>query len=374
MTARRTYYNQLLPESLLPWLSEVEHNPPPIIGFRISRLEYIVSLILTHKQKKFPGSYSLLTMEYMKNIIIRADEYINFLRDSNVIEWVNHSEGRNSRMYRLTKEHEGPAVWRPITDMNIIYRIEKNRRSLKFRNSKKYPILNKYVNMVTIDLEPALRAIEEEYQIRSQSTDPEIRDKATSRRTYSLAEVFKIHEGSIYIKVNKTNYRYDTNYTRLPGELVGYLRINGQQLREFDIVNSQPFFVNGLINPSPEIERIIGRSLSIYNISLNLPNKQDVRCYQSLTSEGKFYDFMMSEFDKAGIKYTDRKDFKDQLFTVYYGTNGIDTPSVRLFRDKFPTIHQMFTYIKRDDNADLPNLLTRIESFIMLDKVAPQDY
>ena len=97
MTARRTYYNQLLPESLLPWLSEVEHNPPPIIGFRISRLEYIVSLILTHKQKKFPGSYSLLTMEYMKNIIIRADEYINFLRDSNVIEWVNHSEGQIGR-------------------------------------------------------------------------------------------------------------------------------------------------------------------------------------------------------------------------------------------------------------------------------------
>jgi hypothetical protein len=365
-------YNQLLPENLLPWLKEVEQNPPKIIGFRISRLEYIISLILTHKQKKYPGSYSLLTMEYIKNIIVRADEYINFLRDSNIIEWVSHSSGRNSRMYRVTKQYDGPVVWRPITDMNIIRRIEENRRSLKFRNSKKYPVLNKYVYMIEIDYEAALKTIEEEHYIRSQSKDAEISLKADNRRTYSLGEIFKIRNKEIYIKVNKTNFRYDTNYTRLPSELVKHLLINGNPLREFDIVNSQPFFVNSFISPSPEIERIMGYLLTIYNKSLNLIEKQDVKHYRSLTSEGIFYEFMMREFTRIGIEYSCRQDFKDKLFTVFFGSNGIHTPAVKLFAEKFPAIENLFRYIKKDDNANLPNLLTRIESFIMLDCVAPR--
>ena len=365
-------YHLLIPEKLLPVLEQIEINPPNISGFSISRMKFLISTILTHKQNDSQFSYSILNMAYLKKIVPRADEYLNLLKNIKAIECIDYSAGRNSRLYRCTKQYHGPTVWRTLNDQNLIRRIEETSSKLKFRNSKKYPQLNKYVHMVKIDVKAALRTIEESYQSRINNPDSEIRQKAEGRRIYSRGEVIKIFQGQIYIKVSKTNGRYDTNYTRLPLELVKHLTINGIHLLELDMVNSQPFFASGLFDPTSEIQGIMGKTLFMYTKRLHLSDEQDVKLYVSLVKEGNFYEFMMKKFKEKRIAFIDRQDFKEQLFTVFFGKNNAFhySPAVRLFISIFPNVWSLFEEVKKKEHNKLAILLQRTESFTMLDCVA----
>lgn len=362
----------LLPEKLMTRFADIQHNPPQIIGFNIDRLQCIVSTILKHKQQKHPGAYSLLNMGYLRNIVPNAHDYINYLKRAGIIEYKNHFAGRNSRLYRICKQYEGPAVFRTVNDAKLNNRIAKNNGSLKRRNSKKYPVLNSYVYAVNIDHETALQTIEARYQAH-RADDPE---GAEARRTFSLAEVEKIRSGEIYISVSDINGRYDTNYTRLPSELVPHLTIDGQPLTEIDIRNSQPFFAVSLFNPSPEVERVmtdyLGSRLTIYIKSLHLAQYEDIKLYTSLVQSGGFYEFMMDNFRANGIEFADRAEAKELIFTVYFGKNNAVhySAAVRLFRSLFPNVWRLFEIVKDKEHNRLAILLQRIESHVMLNLAA----
>ena len=354
-------------------MKQFENTPPPITGFTVSKVLYLISLVLTHKQDRHPGAYSLLNMEYMQNIVYNAPEYFNFLKDQNIIEWINGCAGRNSRMYRLI--NEGRTEYRAITDRKLIFKIEKNRRNLKLRNSKAYPVLNEYINRVQIDYEAALRAVAVEYQ-------KNLRDgyeKAEGRRTFSLAEIDRIASNDIYIRCNKTNGRLDSNFTRLPGELVPCLTIDGNFLTEIDVRNSQPFFAAALFDPTHEIEclmrKYLGEIFTISAKSLHLSQYQDVKTYTSLVTSGEFYEpFLTQKFTESRIEFKDRQDIKDQMFIVFFGRNHAEKYSraAKLFRSEFPHVQQLFDLIKRDEHNQLAIFLQRVESHTILKRIAPR--
>lgn len=362
----------LLPVSLLPLLDDIGKNPPPIIGFDLSRLKYLITLILTHKQENRRFSYSVLNMKIMSRIIPKATYYLRFLKDLGIIEWREYSSGRNSRLYRMTRCYDGEVVFRTITDQNLIRRIESGIRQLRYQNSKKYRKLNQYVLMVELDAEAAYNTIEVTYQAMKISSEKEIRVKADSHRSYSLGEVQKIISKQIYIKVNTTNYRYDTNFTRLPSELVKHLHIKGTHFKELDIVNSQPFFSSGLFNPTPEIQKLMSSSLIMFAKSLYMSNKEDINEYVSLVISGRYYDFLMKKFIENGLRFVDRQDFKEKLFTVYFGENraAVYNPAVRLFETIFPNVWLLFKKIKKPSYNRLAILLQKMESHTMLNHVA----
>lgn len=370
---RKDYKHKLLlPEKLMAWFKYIEQDPPEIQGFTVERMQYIVSTIVKHPQDKHPGAYSLLNMQYLRNIVPQANQYINHLRDAGIIEWKNYLAERNSRLYRLKRTYEGPTVFRTATDNRLNRRIAENYTKMKLRNSKKYPRLNDYVYSVSIDYEEALHTIDQQYNY-TYLEDPA---KAEARRTYSLAEVDKIHAGEIYIKVSPTNGRYDTNYTRLPSELVTCLTIDGVPLTEIDIRNSQPFFAVGLFNPTPEVERVIngylGHRLTMYIKSLQVSESEDAKLYTSLVKTGTFYEFMLEKFRLNGIEYRSREEAKEAVFTVFFGRNDAVNYSaaVRLFRSLFPNVYRLFEGIKEKEHNRLAILLQRIESHTILDLAA----
>lgn len=370
MRKKTKRYNQLIAVNLIPKMKEFEQTPPQIIGFSISRVQYLISLILALKQDDHPGAWSVLNMQYMENVVRYAGKYMIFLRDQKVIEYKNGYAGRNSRLYRLV--NEGKTEYRAITDKKLIFRIEKNRQKIRLRNSKKYPALNEYIHRVGIDYQSALKTIEKTYR----KNIIEGNKKAESRRTFSLSEIDKIQAGEIYIKVNPTNKRLDSNYTRLPGELVQHLTIDGKPLTELDIRNSQPFFAACLFNPTPEIlnimNRVLGHRLTILAISLQISEQKDVKLYRSLVTSGEFYEYMMNKFKENGILFKDRQDFKEQLFTIFFGEISAKrfSKAVRLFAKEFPNVQILFETIKRDQYNLLAILLQNIEAYVILDHVA----
>ena len=364
----------LLPEKLMTWFADIRQQPPKITGFTIERMQYLISTIVKNKQDKHPGAYSLLNMAYLENIVPGASKYIQYLKKCGIIEYKNHLAGRNSRLYRLMKQYEGPTVFRTVTDNRLNRRIAENYNKMKLRNSKKYPVLNAYVYSVSINYEEALHTIDEHYNY-TYHEDPV---KAEAHRTYSLAEVDKIQAKSIYIRVNGTNNRYDSNYTRLPSELVPHLSIDGLPLTEIDIRNSQPFFAVALFNPTPEVERIItdylGHRLTMYIKGLQVFNCEDAKLYTSLVTSGTFYEFMLEKFRLNGIEYRDRAAAKEAVFTVFFGKNSAVNYSsaVKLFRSLFPNVYRLFEGIKEKEHNKLAILLQRIESHVILDVAAQQ--
>lgn len=360
-------YKILVVRNLKEKMKQIEANPPPISGFKISRLQYLIHLILSHKQDKHSGSYSVLNMEYMNKVVPGASKYMEVLKDEGIIEWVNHSSGRNSRMYRLVN-HEAKAEFRTMTDQQLIYRIRLNQETLKRRNSKKYPKLNETIRQVKIDYQGALRAIHNDFSLNHNE----------GRRTFLTAEVEKINNGEIFINVNTTNYRLDSNFTRLPSFLFPYLSVDNLPLLELDITNSQPFFAAALFNPTPEIwtvvERYLGDSLTIPIKTLQARQYQDLTLYTSLVTSGKFYEYMAERFRENNIPYKDRRDLKEQLFIVFFG-KGISykfSPAANLFRESFPTVHRLFYEIKEKHHNRLAILLQRVEAYVMLDRVVPE--
>ena len=364
-------YNQFIDLNLVEKVKGFEANPPQITGFSISRLKYLLSLIISHKQDNHEGALSLLNMQYMLNVVPNANEYLDFLREQGIIEWVNYFAGRNSRMYRL--KNEGKIEFKAITDKQLIYRIEINRIKRKKQNSKKYPELNKFINSVEINYDAALKTIESTYLKNIEEANA----KAEGRRTFSLAEVEKIQSGEIFIKCNKTNGRLDSNFTRLPSELLQHLSINGNPLVEIDIKNSQPFFAACLLNPTPEIEKLmmryLGKNITMLAKSLQLANNEDVKLYTSLVTTGNFYEpFLMEKFKENGINVKNRDELKKHLFIVFFGKlNAYKyNPAARLFKSLFPNVQKLFDAIKKDEYNQLAIILQRIESYSLLDRVA----
>lgn len=359
-----------MPEKVITKLKEIENNPPKIKGFKMCRAEYLISSIVTHKQEKHPGSYSILNMKFMTNVVPSANKYLDLFRRAGIIEWKNYSAGRNSRLYRITKQYDGHTLSKPITDNELIRRIEKNIAHVGMTNSKKYPQLHEWVKSVTIDVDAAYETIEETYKVGLKENP----NKAEARRTYSYAEVDRIETGCFYFKVNGTNGRLDTNITGLVSEVVPHLRFNqNKRLIEIDVVNSQPFFAVGLFNPCPALERImmtvLGERLTKTIKEMNPSQYEDVKLYTSLVTTGMFYDYMMEQFTLNKIQFVDRKNIKEQLFAVFFAKNNslFYSKAVQLFKSLFPTVYRLFEAVKEGEHNKLSILLQRIESYSMLE-------
>jgi hypothetical protein len=302
----------------------------------------------------------------MRAVVPQAGMYMAFLKQEVIVEWKNHSEGRNSRMYRLTVE--GRTEFRSITDMQLIRRIEDTRKNLKRRNSKKHPSLNQTIRNVRIDYDASIAAIEAEH----------CQNPNDARRNFLLAEVEKIYAGEIFISVNDTNNRLDSNFTRLPSYFSEFLSLDGQPVVELDITNSQPFFAAALFDPKPEVSavmtRYLGDSYTMYIKSMQLSEHEDAKLYASLVCSGGFYEYMGSLFRDNGIYFQNPRDLKEKLFVVFF-----DKPyayryndAAQVFRDAFPNVHQLFYKIKKEQHNHLAILLQRVESFVMLNRVVPR--
>ena len=121
-----------------------------------------------------------------------------------------------------------------------------------------------------------------------------------------------------------------------------------------------------------EIQKIINPSLLLFIHTMKFPEKDDVKEYVSLVTNGQFYEFMMNAFRQTGLSFIDRQDFKERLFTVYSDKNSaaLYSRAVRLFEELFPNVWILFKRIKRSEYNKLAILLQRMESHAILNHVA----
>lgn len=289
----------------------------------------------------------------------------NNLLTRDVIE-MDHSYSINeySKSYRLTDNFRGVKHKKvKIEDEKILQRINKHKlNSINIiPEGSEYNFLFDNLNKITINHTEAIRYINENY-----SGDPDIYNAYRVSIDY-------IQEKTFFFKVDNTAGRIHTNITNLSKDLRQYLKYKGKPLINIDISNSQPFFFNILIQDFFKTKQL-KTSFSYNNNTkyINLPyvvQFSDIGKYERLTSEGKFYEYLMKE---AGLKNEDRQEFKKGFFGKVFFCNTQDHytfKEAKLFRKLFPNVYDVIIDYKKEDYKRLAINLQRAEANLMINKI-----
>lgn len=202
---------------------------------------------------------------------------------------------------------------------------------------------------------------------------------------FSLANV---EHGNWTFHRDGTVLRLHTNITNMKTAL---LKKSQTKLVEIDVKNSQPFMLNILLdlcdihnkhknkeltnttnNTTPYNDvmfplfniagQLVKQDFSFINGLLLAPSFYDeVVVFSNITSNGGFYEYFQAD------SKIDRDMVKVMMYQILFSKNESYIKSKTIFRNKFPMICKFVEWVKRDEHNQLSIILSKIESYIMID-------
>lgn len=361
-------YYQLIPEKVLEVLSGIESvMSKDIKGFCSDNLKQIIHLVAYNTRKD--KNATPLKMEYIKRYVAQGDKYLSGLIRLGIVDrYGYYTPGYSSYTYSFNKEYESKFISIPLTNPKLIRRIGKTRTEIIKEAS--YSIRDKadqtiYIRQLTMD-DGYIDFIEKNYT----STVPQY--------NYAVSSSTRIINKDFYYKVDSTSYRFHSNVTNLPGELVYYLRVNGEPLANIDVKNCQPYLsILVLTNPKKLIEFAHGPELKSVLLSLSIKHSTDIQKYISLTVNGQLYEYLMNTMSIEGL-YLDRDATKKQVLRALFAPNRmpknpLNRKAREVFIKEFPNVHKIFSLVRGNLEGDkftrhsrFSILLTRVETYIIL--------
>lgn len=188
-----------------------------------------------------------------------------------------------------------------------------------------------------------------------------------------------------FIGRSDTNKRLTTPFTIFPSSLLKYLRLEGQELVQYDIKNSQfcilanlilayhQYYKNGLI--SPIIEKLkkqkyyYGAFKRSFNLLLDSNGclQDNVLDFCECAINGNLYELIG---DNTGMK---RKEAKKAMFIVAFASRHYNPPTKQKTKEAFKDVISFIDSIKKElppmDKICFAVLLQLIESYICIDNV-----
>ncbi|MGN6400958.1 MAG: hypothetical protein ACTHMD_10920, partial [Flavisolibacter sp.] len=260
-------YRLYIPENLS--IDELLLLRPITLGKNINhrdKLIYIVHLLnaIPRYQKDFDFEESKGFIPINKTILSkRIHDYrtlINYLIDNNIlIEGTNYVVGKRSTGLRFSSRYITRVKPEHITTATLIKSIVSNKNNRDIVAEQKLYFLKKWFNSnLTIDYENALRFLEDDKapsrekvikrRLQKKYTDeqlinlPSIEEIVIMGYNSKFMTVDTIHNAEYrgYPQIDSTTGRLHSPLTQLKKGLRKYLRYNGHQLSNVDIVNSQP--------------------------------------------------------------------------------------------------------------------------------------
>lgn len=222
-------------------------------------------------------------------------------------------------------------------------------KGLSFNNIKSIP---NYINR-----EVGSKLVKDLYMItinKSESLSEASKIKNKLSKYYNMLRIKDISDKHIWYSFDSYG-RFHSNFTVLKREIRdNYLTINGEEVHELDIKNSQPLLLTKIIKDSGEPGTLV--------------NYAEFETFAELVKDGTLYQFFI---DVCG--YKDRRDVKKNLiYKVLFGDNiNHKNRANRNFKKSFPSI---FEFIKRFKNKNgnyksLSHSLQRTESDLIFNKI-----
>ena len=382
-----------------------EYPPKGIKHFKPIKLIYILDILTSHLDIDLINGYKNLNAEILKMRIDNYNQYLKYLVWTEILETDNLIIPRKkSRGYKFTNKYQTKVKEVEYKD----YAFENNLRNRKpyGKKSLKGPnYLNKfYNNKLEID-EKAFEVNEEMYKLKLNNKkllDYNIKTKKSKdplkQRNSGYKSIMKIKNGENNNSRDKTSKRYHSNLSRLPSILRNFITYDGKKLISIDLVNSQPYISNRILDYEFWIDEKMKKGDKInyefiknlyrnYNKKITINSNllyimlrtiaesidsKGIERYIKLVVDGKFYEYIEKESNKLGEKIEGRKAIKQMVFFMLFSSNGQHSEGKTMFKKIFPEVYKVFAEIKKGDNEEykfLSILLQRIESYLFIDVI-----
>jgi len=275
--------------------------------------------------------------------------YISYLVEYDFMSMISsYYAGKKAKTYKLN-----------ITDLDVIRTkisdkilLKKHKKDYIFRSFtaiQESPIdmnlrqiLVNDLYKVEIDYENALKWLNNQ-KIK--------KDIEINKYFKNLNSIDGINTEHIFFKFDAYG-RLHTNFTVLKKYIrSNHLKINGEEITEIDLPNSQPFFFGVYLKNE------IGED------NFN----DEIRKFIDIIKNGLIYDELLETYPNI---LTSRKDAKVMMYKVLFGKNIDKKIENKLFKKLYPTV---YSYIKEykylsDDYKSLSHQLQKIESDFIFNK------
>jgi len=279
------------------------------------KCDYLVDLTHTLMMKYF--NTKRLTSN-LSSLILKEkygshyNYYIKWLLDHDIISLISdYYVGKKAKTFQLNKKCIVNSIRRKTYDRVLLKKKKINILSDNLDKTN-YDWIERNIRLKIID---DLSYVEIDYS-KAKDILKGMKGESLSKNEFS---VDAIHFGDLYTHFDKYG-RVHTNFTTLKSDIrKGCLKIQGQEVDELDIRNSQPLFLALLI--------------SKHNDYLNCVDDGEYNFFKSLVCNGEFYKYYMSE---NAIDH--KKLAKRSIYKVLFGRN-LDDNDNNMFNNLFPTIY-----------------------------------
>ncbi|WP_315814227.1 hypothetical protein [Paraflavitalea speifideaquila] len=371
------------------------------------------------------GGYTILKSTYIQN---RVHEYVmlmGWLTERGILEINGHYiKGKRSMGYRFAPAYRTELTEYRITSWPLIKSILLGKKRSKIEQpvlnpedlygvspvdlqkanmgysalaKKRLQYLKKWFsNKLNIDTDLAeqyLRSV-----LNQEQQDKTILQPMHNFNCRKMVLDAVVNHKDMLFYVDDTAGRLHTPLTNLKSELKAFINYDGKPIVAADIKNSQPlltlvFMDEHLFHKNRMLERIglyndrfriIGgfarnNSPSLCSTLVNFMRiqAQDVDLYKNLVLSGELYEYFGRLLLGNGIAQGLgdiglRKYAKGQIFRAFFdrnqAINGKDSQALRLFRQHFPTVYEVFRLIKMGKHNTLACSLQNLEAEIVLHK------
>jgi len=347
----KTFFWQFIPREFehLTKVKTIEYKEYKLkTDYIINIMHELILRYLTTNEESHNLWSSILRRKYGKtyNIYIEYLTYIKFMKLTS-----NYYAGRKSKTYKLNIT-TFDITRHKITDNILLKKHSKDYLYRTFTSQQESPIDFNLRKKLIDDLYHV--AIDYEKSLDWLNNKKANKDLDLNKYFKNLISIDGINTGHIFFKFDGYG-RLHTNFTVLKKYLRNnYLTIDGEDIKETDISNSQPFFFAVYLK----------NELSEKNFN------DEVKKYVECVKNGLIYDQILQAYPD---KIQNRNDAKTLMYKVLFGHNKY-RESDKMFQKLYPSI---YSYIKEykdmsDSYKELSHELQLLESDFIFGKVVTE--
>jgi hypothetical protein len=363
----------------------------------------------------------------------KVDNYAPLLQwciDVGILESDNqYSPNAKSIGYRFTESYRVELKEQPITLQTLINKINKRRKFsrtnppvLKPENLYNFQLTEldgkdlSYAELTEQRLNHLKRWFNKDLTVHIVAAEKYVRKLMAEEQANQLVK-FPMHNFNCRMlvlqalsnptkprfKVDETAGRLHTNLTSLQAELKAFIKYEDKTIVSADIKNSQPLLSLTLLDEALFYKNRMLQRIALYNkkfaetVTPGISNisfcsmlgnfirehskAKDVLLYKALVLNGRIYEYFGDLLQKHGIavNLTDsqlRSFSKKQIFRAFFDRNTAinrsDSQPLRLFKQYFPTIFEIFSLIKSGKHNTLACALQNLEAEIVLHRACTE--
>lgn len=253
------------------------------------------------------------------------------LNNSIVFRSASYLPGLSSYNYKLNKS----ILNNNLSFINGYYKREKkvSKRAARLEekeNRKVTSEVSKVLRKLKLDFESAIHWIAEQ----------KISD--VKKLSY-ITTLTAIKHKNFFCSRNNTNNRLDTNITNLKSDLLAFITLEGEQLEQLDLANSQLVFLNKLMKKEGKSSQLLDQ----------------------LISEGTLYEYIQT---KLNLK--SRSIAKELTFTLLFGKHTMKSKEKSELKAILPQlVNYTDKYKKENGDNQLPIKLQQMEANLFIDNI-----